>query len=511
MQAKISRHQTLLILIFTTLAFSGIYAYIFDKKLDLNGDNANYYMLGKALAAGEGYININTLQKRPNNHFPPGYPAIISGTITILGDSIINIKLVNGLFFLVTLFGLYFLIIKLTSSNLIAIISILLILVNVHFLRYSTMIMSEIPFMFFSIMAILSFLKIQFEKPFWKDPWLYITIILLGLSFYIRSSGIAIIGSIVLYLFITKRWQHGFVIIVAIIVIALPWQIRSFNLGGSSYLKQLTQVNPYRPELGMANFSDFADRFGSNFGRYLSKEIPAATFSFYTPNYREDSTSLEWLLGISLFVLIVYGIWNLKKYNILILTYLAGTLALLFLWPDVWFGVRFILPATPFLVIGLVNGLQKLLEKLTVLNTNKKLQWLLILLIIPFLYKLKPLHDRAVVRFQPNWENYFLLAQWVNKNIDHGAIIACRKPTIFYLYSNTYTVNYKYSENPEELINDLITKKVDYVVMEQLGFSSTYRYLIPAVRNNMDRFEVIKRIGNPDTFLLRMKKQNATP
>jgi len=506
MESKVSRKQTLLILVITTLAFGGVYAYIFDKKLDLNGDNANYYMLGKALAAGEGYVNINSVQKNPNNHFPPGYPVIIALETTLLGDSIINLKLANGLFFLLTLFGLYFLIIKITGSKVIAVITLLMMLVNVHFLRYSTMIMSEVPFMFFSIMAILSFLKINFKKPFWQDPWLFITIILLGISFYIRSSGIAIIGSIVLYLFIAKRWQHSLVIIVGIILIALPWQIRSYNLGGSSYLKQLKQVNPYRPELGMANFGDFANRFGSNVSRYLTKEIPASTFSFYKPDYREDSTALQWVIGVSLFTLIFYGIWFLKKYNLLILTYLAGTLALLFLWPEVWFGIRFILPATPFLIIGLVNGLQHLIEKYVPFTFKKKLQWLPILLIVPFLYKLKPLHDKASAGIQPNWENYFSLAQWANKNIEHGAVVACRKPTIFYLYSNTYTVNYKYTDNPDELIDDLLAKNVDYVVMEQLGYSSTYRYLIPAVRNNMDRFEVIKRFGDPDTFLVKLKK-----
>ena len=368
------------------------------------------------------------------------------------------------------------------------------------------MIMSEMPFAFFTIMAFLAFLRINFDKPAWKEPWLYITIILLAISLYIRTSGIAIIGAMVLYLFINKQWKHGLIIIVSIIIIALPWQIRSNNVGGSSYLKQLKQINPYRPEMGMAGFGDFADRFGSNVGRYITKEIPATTFSFYEPVNKEDSTSLQWLLGLILITLIIYGIWHLKKYNVLILAYLGSTLALLFLWPDVWFGIRFILPATPFLILGIVSGLIHLINKYSGGNIYKMLQWLPIILVLPFLYNLKPIHNRAIAKPQPNWENYFGLAKWVNNNIEHDAVIACRKPTMFYLYSNTYTVNYKYTEDADELIKDLLTKKVDYVVMEQLGYSSTFRYLIPAVRNNMDRFEVIKHIDNPDTFLVRLKK-----
>lgn len=30
------------------------YAYVFDAKLDLQGDNARYYLLGKALYLGKG-------------------------------------------------------------------------------------------------------------------------------------------------------------------------------------------------------------------------------------------------------------------------------------------------------------------------------------------------------------------------------------------------------------------------------------------------------------------------
>jgi hypothetical protein len=77
---------------------------------------------------------------------------------------------------------------------------------------------------------------------------------------------------------------------------------------------------------------------------------------------------------------------------------------------------------------------------------------------------------------------------------------------MFYLYSNTHTINYKYTEEGQELIDNLIEKQVDYVVLEQLGYSSTYRYLLPAIQNNPDKFEVIQKIGGPDTYLLRLIK-----
>ena len=77
---------------------------------------------------------------------------------------------------------------------------------------------------------------------------------------------------------------------------------------------------------------------------------------------------------------------------------------------------------------------------------------------------------------------------------------------MFYLYSNSFTVNYKYTEDEQDLINDLYNKQVDYVVMEQLGYSSTSRYLYPVIQNNPKRFELVQELNNPDTYLFRLKK-----
>ena len=75
--------HSIIILLVMAVAFTGVYASILDKKIDLNGDNGNYYMLGKALATGQGYVNINSFQKHLHKHFPPGYPLLISSIIRV--------------------------------------------------------------------------------------------------------------------------------------------------------------------------------------------------------------------------------------------------------------------------------------------------------------------------------------------------------------------------------------------------------------------------------------------
>ena len=94
----------------------------------------------------------------------------------------------------------------------------------------------------------------------------------------------------------------------------------------------------------MFNLSKGINRFGHNVTRYLTKEIPLATVSITKPNYRQAASVSQWLYGIAFFMLIIFGVLNLKKYKLLVLIYLAGTLTILSLWPDVWVGIRFLLP-----------------------------------------------------------------------------------------------------------------------------------------------------------------------
>ena len=499
--------QTILVLLITTIVFAGVYSSIFDGKLDLNGDNANYYMLGKALATGEGYVNINSIQKNPHNHFAPGYPVIISAIISVFGDSATPVKVANGLFLFLTLIALYFLVKKITTRTSTAIIVIVLIILNSHLLRYSTIIMTEIPYLFFSTIALLALIKIDYNKPFWQDIYLYSAICLLTISFYIRPSGIALVSGILFFLFLTRRWKHALVIAIMFIMLALPWQLRNQKIGGSNYIKQLSMVNPYRPELGTAGVGDYFNRFGNNVTRYLAKEIPAATFPITKPNYRQSATLAQWLYGLTIMIIIIFGVLNLKKYKLLILSYLAGTLTLLLLWPDVWVGIRFLLPTVPFLIIGFVNGLQELFSRISPLSANKYVVWLPILISFLLFPEVIKLRRNAKTAMKPEWSNYYSLAKWAQENLAANTVIACRKPTMFYLYSNSFTVNYKYTTDAQELINDLHNKQVDYVVMEQLGYSSTSRYLYPVIQNFPESFELVQERNHPNTYLFRLKSQ----
>jgi hypothetical protein len=94
------------------------------------------------------------------------------------------------------------------------------------------------------------------------------------------------------------------------------------------------------------------------------------------------------------------------------------------------------------------------------------------------------------------------IAKSIKENTPENIVVCGRKPEILHYFAERPTFNYKYSSNPEEVINDLESKKIKYVILDQLGYSSTSLYLYPAIKTYPNRFKTILHLKNPDTYLL---------
>ena len=81
-------------------AFIAVYYYIFDSKLDLNGDNFNYLNYAKSIMIGNGYSSPYNADYPHTNWYPPGYSTILAIAMLSVGENVILLKIINGLFFL---------------------------------------------------------------------------------------------------------------------------------------------------------------------------------------------------------------------------------------------------------------------------------------------------------------------------------------------------------------------------------------------------------------------------
>ncbi len=497
-------YENFIYMIIITILFLGVYGFIFDKKLDLNGDNAYYYVLGKALSQGEGYVNIASINKAPNNHYPPGYPFILS-MFMHLSDTPIFLKLINGIFLLISLYLFYYLFKFFSRSSKIAFVTVFFLLLNSHLLLYGTMIMSEVSFILLSFLCIYLVHKADLENNLFRKPHLYLILITLVGSYYIRSTGLALFAGLMLYFLINRYWEAAVFIAIGFITLAIPWIIRGQKLGGSSYIKPLVMINPYRAELGNADMADYFNRIITNVSRYITREIPNSSLPFIKVNYLSDISPIEWLIGLPVLALIVYGLYKLGRRGLIIISYVVTTFGILLLWPEVWTGVRFVLPVVPLLffalIMGVYNGMNYVLARL-----KSKLSFnMLILLVfgIAFIAPIQSIHMKSKIDYPKAWKNYFSVAGWFKRNNIKDAVVICRKPMLFHVNSGTYTSTFKYSNDEKEVMDDLNRKQTDYVILDNLGYRQTYEYLFPVINNQKENFLSVFKLENPDTYLLK--------
>jgi len=499
--------ENILYLTAISILFLSVYSYTFDEKLDLNGDNAYYYVLGKALSQGEGYVNVASINKGPNNHFPPGYPFILS-LFMHFSDSTTFLKILNGVFLLISLILLYELFRKITGHPKLSFVTVFFLALNAHLLQYGTMMMSEVTFILFSYICLMLVHQTEFKDDFYKKPAFYLVLLTLAASYYIRATGLALFGGIFLFLLLRKKWKVAVSLAGGFLILALPWIIRGQKLGGSSYLEPLVMVNPYRPELGNADFAGYITRFFSNVARYLTREIPNSSFPFIQVNYITPTTMTEWILGLVILALSIYGFVKLWRKGLLFVCYLLATFGILLLWPEVWRGVRFMLPVMPLILFSIITGIYYLIGRFI---APLKIRFNVLLLVIfglAFIEPIKSLHQKAASPYPLSWQNYFKIADYFKTENIRDVVVVCRKPMLFYLRSGTYTAPYLYSPDEQEVIRDLEGKKADYVVLDNLGYRQTYEYLYPVIRNHQNLFPLVFSLQNPDTYLLKFTPEN---
>jgi branched-subunit amino acid transport protein AzlD len=513
------------------VAFVCSYQYIHDSKIHLGGDNAEYYILAKALLEGKGYTYIANLVALPHNHFPPGYPFLLSILMRIVGTDQATLTAFNGAFLLGALYILFNLFKRASGNIHLAFVVCATCLLNFHLMQFSTIMMSEIPFLFFASLSLWCFVQIDLANNPLKERFFYPFIALLVAAFYIRTAGLSLVAGILLYLLLQKNWKYLAATAVSFFALVLPWQLRSRALGGSSYGKQLMMINPYKPESGAVGAMDMVMRFGHNVVRYFAREVPAGLFPWLEHDPNDAYTSSEWVIGAIILAAIIFGLYKLKNYRTLFIGYTLGSFGILLLWPDVWFGVRFVLPLLPFLWFFFGNGVYESLKWLadkTALKGGFVVAAALPFVLFAFTPKwmtvkrvktemqgkeqvqyeefapcMAALHANREQDYEPKYKNYFDLAQWVADNTPKESVICCRKQGLFYLTANRYVTGFKNTTDINDLLKDLQLRKVNYVLLDQLGFADVGRYLYPAIMANPKQFQIIQQRKDPDTFLLK--------
>ncbi|MFZ5879394.1 MAG: hypothetical protein ACOY0R_08485 [Chloroflexota bacterium] len=295
-------------------------------------DFAAYVMQAQSLLSGTpaDFVAHNTFTIEQSSYppgpvaYPWGYPILLTPVLGLVGMKLLALKGLNTLFFLLFLIVFHQLAkTRLTSTGSLLLTAILAF--NPALLQAHDLILSDIPFLFCSTLALL-----LIEKNI-KQSWPIGLVVFAAFS--LRTNGLLLLVPLAMAQGMQFRsrptWQ----------AMASPYAVFAALAVGLSVLLPGGQGSY------LSHFSMFTvERWFSNAGFYL--RLPADFFNDVWLG------SVFFWLGVGLFLLGM--ITNFKK-NLPLLAYLAASLGLFITWPETQ-GLRFIYPLAPIGVLVAAEG-----------------------------------------------------------------------------------------------------------------------------------------------------------
>lgn len=194
-------------------------------------DDAQYVILAKALASGDGYRFLNLPGAPAATHFPPGYPLLLALLWKLspsFPENVALFKLANALLLAVVAAGTFrFARRTLGAPNEVALVATLAGTVAIPTLVLSSSVMSE-PLFLAVLLPLLSWVEraSTVGSPHGKQPALRVAALIgavIAVVTLIRSHGIVLVGAAASIYFLRGRRREAIVCAVAAIVPLVPW------------------------------------------------------------------------------------------------------------------------------------------------------------------------------------------------------------------------------------------------------------------------------------------------
>ncbi|MCM1532306.1 MAG: glycosyltransferase family 39 protein [Bacteroides sp.] len=522
-----------ILLVVFTIFFVWMYAYTVNPKLDLNGDNATYIRLARNLADGHGYCMQNAEGGfTPTSIWPPAYPFVLSLFVRMGVDSLMGFKVLNAVFCFLSLLCVAFLVEKLTRQRWLAFSVAVLTVMSPQMLSFAGMAMSEMLYMLATVCTLLAlYLYAQRDTVrFYASPWFYAAVVCASWAYYTRTIGATILFTVVVFFLFRKEWLASLGALAGMAVCILPWSLRNraYGLGGSRYIAETMYINPRRQEEGvMDSFGLWWDRISTNIQDIFLDGFREILFPF---SHVSGNFGII-LVGILIVAVCVIGAWNAGKMRWALIGYFVATAGFLSIWYG-GHGTRYITPLIPLIFALFYMGVWSIYaygkhrrqahramtlnrkggagQAASVRKDHSLLPLLLLVLLLPMGKPVAELHVQSKKPYPPAYFNYFSIAASMNASYPEGTVVCCRKPELFsYFAPKIHTTGYAWTMDQDELVRGLLRNKTEYVVLEQLGYSSTARYLYPAIQKYPQFFSLVYHLQNPDTYLFRFERKAA--
>ena len=500
----------------------GVSIFAFDEKLSLTGDNTEFIILARAVAQGEGMSLINYPTPKVSTKYPFGLPVMLA-PLAMLFDADaapgampdwVMMKWLVVFMFCAAMVVLYHLVAD-QWGRVPALAVTGLSLTNPLVVDYGHQVMSEVPFLLFSLLALFCLELSMKQATIAGNYWLISGFAFMMWAYYVRSMGIVLVGAAIISVAQRRQFRKALAIAVGAVVVALPWTLRNRAVGsGAVYLKQLILQNPYYPDRGIVTLADYIERISYNLLTYIVREIPAALW----PHSQQTIPIIQWnpdgveILSPQALVVIALAAYTMvlcvsRGYHLLLLNYLILSIGILIVWP--WPSDRFLVPVVPLMILFTLRVVADLARRVgtrlgqgTSSGVNAVAMMGLLVMNGMGLDRVAALAQQTYPEF---FRDYYAAGQWIKEHSSRNAVVCGRKPFWMYVVSGRKCVPYVFKDPPEVLAS-LEENGVDFVVVGQLSMT-TFKHLVPTIQRFPERFDLLLQLQETATYVFGFRRR----
>jgi hypothetical protein len=476
--------------------------FLFDVKISTGGDDSHYIEMANDFLKGRSF---------PSWHGPL-YPIFLSIPMKLFGVKVMLLKLFSLAFMVAHLVLFYLTFRKLVSPTLFALV-LLIVSVSSSILYFASQTYTEAMYMFLQSLCVFLFirtyLKLQSDTPLSLkkevSSWLVLAFFVF-LSSLTRNIGIVALLVMLIFLVYERKFLSSLMLFLSYLVFLVPFKIYKTLVWGSTtgsagQLSEMLLKNPYDKSQGSEDFSGIIVRFFENARLYLSKHFMIG-IGLHDPG----STDKSWfvtLLIAAIFLIALFYSFRKKNILLFISLYLGAAITATFIsLQQSWDQMRMIVIYIPMLLLLLAWGVQQFSQRKGFAFLAVLLPFFLVFIFFKTLgYSVqkmkvnqkvlaKNLSGNLYYGFTPDWQNYLLMSKWVGENIPDTAVVASRKPSMSFIYSNgrDFYGMYRFpSYEPRELVNGIKSKIGDMLVIPNSEFDKSFP---PAVRISLKQAAV---------------------
>lgn len=492
---------------------------LFDPKIHMGGDSATYVLLAESLlTSGDGYaLSIEPGPPQAHTKYPPAYPALLAPLVLLFGRNFVVLKLLSVVFTAASVF-LFCRYAGRRREPTPWFFLALAFAVSPGVIDYSRWMLSEAPFLLFTLLALWQLDRDRDEEGMGRSFWL--ALLASVISFYVRSIGALLLAAGSLSYLARRRWRKFLVHGVAGACLTIPWLIRNRLAEGAAtpYLEEFLLSNVYDPEAGYLGFTGMIARFFENGWLYASREL-ARALAGSDSSWASSFPVVAFAVLVSCLVLPGLAL-ALRRRPGAPECYFVLICVAIMLFQTTVSDVRYLVPLIPLILIYAMDGAGVLVRA-----TKSLLPPAFPILVTGVLAALAlgaqavriPANVDMITRYAGGdpYAGYFSglrrfseAAEWVKSNTPSDAVVTVRKPRLFFALTDRRSVVYPFSSEPDSVLRAVLD--TDFVVVDSYQ-PTTAVYLIPALEHEPEHFYLAHQTEPPTTWILGVRDASDPP